>query len=559
LTKAFNTEGVEVDNPIYIFGHKNPDTDSVCSAIAYAELKKKLGINAVPRVLGSINRETMFVLSQFGVEVPEYLHTVKTQLRDLSIDTVFPVSPDISVRTVWTIMKKNNFKTVPVVDENERLIGIASLSDITNKYMDVLDSNIIASTKTPLRNIVETLNARIVCGSPEDFRTSGKVVISAASPDELKDHIEPGDLVICGTRPDSQLKSIEAGASCIIVTCGGEISKEVLDAANKYKCIVLTTPSDTFATSRLINQSIPIGSIMTTRNIVKFNVDDFIDSIKGKMLETRYRSYPVVDSGSRVKGFVSRYHLISQRKKLVILVDHNEKSQSVDGIEDAQIVEIIDHHRLGDIQTVNPVFFKNEPLGSTSTIIANMYFGHGVMPSRSIAGILCAAIISDTMKFNSPTSTYTDRITAEKLSEIAGIDIDSFANQMFKEGSSLKGKLPEEIFYQDFKEFNLGSHKIGIGQVYTIDSESTELIKKPLIEFMEKLCRDKEYFLLMLLITDIPNKSSELLFTGSNTEIIARAFNADPAANSIRLPGIVSRKKQVIPAISAAIEKLGDR
>jgi manganese-dependent inorganic pyrophosphatase len=544
-----------MENIVYIIGHKNPDTDSICSVIAYSELKKKLGVKAIPGRLGDINRETEFVLKYFGIDLPELLYTVKTRVSDLNMDNVFPVSPDISVKTAWSLMRKNNIHTIPVIDDNERLLGVVTLSDITNKYMDAMDNNTIASTKTSLRNIVETLNAKLVCGTQEEFETTGRVIVAATHPDELATFIENGDIVITGNRVDSQLKSIQSGANCLIVTCGDSVEKEVIDTAREMKCIIMTTPVDTFTTARLINQSIPVGSIMSRDNLVLFNMDDFIDDFKDKMLKTRYRSYPVVDDSNRIKGFISRYHLISQRRKKVILLDHNEKSQAVNGIEEAEILEIIDHHRLGDIQTANPIFFKNEPVGSTSTIIANMYFDAGIRPRRSIAGILCAAVISDTLEFKSPTSTYTDRITAEKLAEIAGIDIEEFSFLMFKEGSSLKGKTPKEIFYQDFKDYNFDKRLIGIAQVYTMDTEKLNEIKTPLIEFMEKLCQDKGYNLLMIFITNIHRQASEVMFVGEGKEIIAKAFNVTIGENSVYLPGVVSRKKQVIPLISAALDK----
>ncbi len=546
-----------MENLVLITGHKNPDTDSICSVIAYAELKKKLGANAIPFRLGDINRETEFVLKHFDVEIPEYLSTVKTQVLDLNMDQALPVSLDISIKTAWNLMKKNNIKTLPVVDDQERLIGIVTLSDITNKYMDALDNNTIASTKTTLRNIIETLNATLLCGSQEDFNTTGKVVIAAASPDDLDDYVEPGDIVIAGNRLDIQLKSIEYGANCLIVTCGGSPSQELIDEARKSHTVIMATPIDTFTTARLINQSIPVGSVMSDENLIKFNIDDFIDDIKDKMLNTRYRSYPVVDDNNRIKGFLSRYHLISQRKKKVILLDHNEKSQTVNGVEEAEILEIIDHHRLGDIQTANPIFIRNEPLGSTSTIVANMYFEMGIRPTRSIAGILCSAILSDTIKFQSPTSTYTDRITAEKLAEIAGIsDIDEYANLMFKEGSSLQGKTVKEIFYQDFKEYSIGKYNIGLSQVFTLDIEKISELEESLISYMKQLCSDKGYHLLMLFVTDIINQGSEVLFAGEAKELVAIAFDVDIHENRVYLPGVVSRKKQVLPFISVAVDKI---
>lgn len=540
---------------VYIFGHKNPDTDSICAAIAYAELKRKLGIDAEPLRLGDINLETKFVLNYFDIKAPDLLHTVKTQVSDLNIDIVNPVSEEISVKTAWNIMKKNNLKSLPVVDEGERLRGVVTLSDITAKYMDALDNNTIASSNTSLDNIVETLSAKLVYGSQSDFKTTGKIVVTAMNPEDMGSYIEPGDIAITGNRNDSQLKAIELGANMIIVTNGREISQEVLEVAKSRNCIVLQTPSDTFTTARLINQSLPVSYIMTTRNIAKFNIDDFVDDIKDKMLQTRYRSYPVVDDNDRIKGLISRYHLISKRKKKVILLDHNERTQTVNGIEEAELLEIIDHHRLGDIQTANPIYFKNEPVGSTSTIIANLFFDSGIRPGKSIAGIMCAAILSDTIRFKSPTCTYTDKITAEKLAEIAGIDMEHFALEMFKAGSTLQGKTPREILHQDFKEYKFGKYKIGIGQVNTMDLESLEKIKKELIDYMDTVCHDQSFSLLLLLVTDILDEGSELLFAGEHKELISSAFNVEISENNIYLKGIVSRKKQVVPNLSSAVEK----
>ncbi|WP_368293328.1 putative manganese-dependent inorganic diphosphatase [Dehalobacter sp. TBBPA1] len=545
-----------MDKLVFVTGHKNPDTDSICSAIAYAELKKKLGVNAVPKRLGDINRETEFVLKHFGVEIPEHLFTVKTQVTDLNVDQAFPVSSDISIKTAWHLMKKNNIKTIPVIDDHERLLGIVTLSDITNNYMDALDNNTIASTRTTLRNIAETLNATLICGSQEDFETTGKVVVAAVEPDDLHSFVEPGDIVITGNRLDIQLKALEYGTTCLILTCGGDPSQELIEEARSRNIVLLTTPIDTYTTVRLVNQSIPVGAVMTSQNLISFNIDDFIDDIQDKMLKTRYRSYPIVDDNNRIQGFISRYHLISQRKKNVILVDHNEKSQTVNGIEEAEILEIIDHHRLGDIQTASPIFLRNEPVGSTSTIVANMFFEMGIRPSKSIAGILCSAILSDTLKFKSPTSTYVDKMTAEKLAEIAGIDdMDKYANQMFKEGSSLQGKTLKEIFYQDFKDYTFGKYRVGIGQVFTMDREKISEMEDSLIAFMKQLCAEKGYHLLMLFVTDILDQTSEVLFSGEEKELISLAFNVDLGENSVCLPGIVSRKKQVVPLISAAVDK----
>lgn len=539
---------------VYITGHKNPDTDSICSAIAYSEYKKKTGLNTIAARLGDINRETEFVLSYFNVSVPEYLPTVSTQVNDLNIDKIIQVSPDVSIKTAWMLMNKNNVRTLPVVDDNERLIGLATLSDITTKYMDTLENNIICASNTPLRNIIETLNAKLVYGKNEDFITSGNVVVAALSPEQMKPFVGKGDIVIVGDRSDSQISSIELGANCIIITGGCEIEDSFIKKAEEYKCVVLITPHDTFTTARLINQSIPIRYVMSTENITSFNIDDFVHEIKDIMLQTRYRSYPVVDDSNKIMGFISRYHLISHNKKKVILMDHNEKAQTVTGIDEAEILEIVDHHRVADIQTGKPISFRNEPVGSTSTIVANIYFDTGIRPTKNIAGILCAAIISDTIKFKSPTCTYVDKITAERLAEIAGIDIEEFSILMFKAGTSLSGKTPEEIFNQDYKDFTLGKYKIGIGQVLTADTEDIDDLKNSLVEYMDKLCKIKNFDLIMLLLTDIIREGSEVLYSGNSKDLISKAFNVELGKNSVYLPGVVSRKKQVVPPLSAAVE-----
>ena len=545
-----------MEGPIIITGHKNPDSDSICSSIAYAELKRKLGIKAISGRLGEMNKETKFILDYFGVEPPEMIYTVKTQVSDLLIDPVIPVSNDISIKMAWNVMKRNNVKTLPVVDENEQLLGVVTLSDLTSKYMDAMDNNTIASSNTKLSNIVETLNANLLFGDEDIFLPSGRIVVTAMEPNENNSFIENGDIVITGDRRDNQINAIENGANCLILTCGSEPSTEVLEIAKERNCIILTTPIDTFTSARLINQSIPIKHIMSTGEMIKFNLDDYIDDVRERMLKSRFRSYPVVDNKGRVVGLISRYHLISHRKKKVILLDHNEKTQTVDGIEEAQILEIIDHHRLGDIQTATPVMFKNEPVGSTCTIVANIYFETGIKPSKAIAGVMCSAILSDTIKFASPTCTYTDRMTAEKLAEIANIDIDEFTSKMFRAGTMLDGKTPKEIIYNDFKEFHLGKYKIGIGQIFTIDFDTIDSLREDILECMRNLEKDRGFDLVILLITDILKHNSELMFVGTAEELVSMAFNMKTDNNSIFLNGVVSRKKQVVPLISSAIGRL---
>jgi len=543
-----------MNKTIYVLGHKNPDTDSICSAVAYAELKCRLGINAVAGRLGELNKETEFVLDYFDVEAPELVESVKKQVSDLDMDIVQSLSQNFPIKKAWSIMKKTGLKALPVVGEKDKLIGIVTLSDITERYMDAIDNNIIAESGTSLHNIADTLNATLVTGSQEIFRPTGRVLILSAEFSQLDSYIEKGDIIITGNRQDYISKSMEMGANCIILTCCSVVDDSIIEQAKKNNCILMTTPSDTFTIARLINQSIPVGYVMTAEGIITFEADDYVEDIKQVMMNSRFRSYPVVDNVRRIIGFISRYHVIGQNKKQVILVDHNEMSQTVDGIEEAEILEIIDHHRIGDIRTEKPILFKNDPVGCTSTIVANSYFDSGLAPSKKLSGLMCAAILSDTLKFKSPTCTYLDKITAEKLASIAGIDIDSFSMEMFRAGSALKGETPEELLTKDFKEYEFGKGKVGIAQITTIDIKNVDEIQDQILESMAKFCSRGNYGLVMLLVTDIMNQGSEVFFCGRLKDVVGKAFGLEPKGNSVYLPGIVSRKKQIVPAIANALE-----
>ncbi|WP_298837198.1 putative manganese-dependent inorganic diphosphatase [Clostridium sp.] len=544
-------------NIIYITGHKNPDTDSICSAIAYSEFKNKTGkVTAIPIRLGETNPETKFILKYFAVPEPKLITTVKTQISDLDIDVVAPISPDISLKMAWSIMKKKNVKTLPVIDENEQLAGVASVSNLASNYLDIWDNSILAKSNTPLENILDTLSAKCLYKPETPFKITGKIIVAAMQPDSTKTVIEAGDIALCGDREDSQCLIISSKASLIIITGNHTPTEEVLELAKTNGCTVILTPYDTFTASRLITQSIPIDYVMTRKNLVTFNTDDFIDEIKYTMLETRYRSYPVLDENNKVVGSISRFHLISENKKKVILVDHNEKTQSVLGLEDAEILEIIDHHRIADVQTGQPIYFRNEPVGSTSTIIATIFFENGIRPSKSVAGILCAAIISDTLLLKSPTSTIVDDLTLKRLAQIADLNIEAFAKEMFKAGTSLDGKTAEEIFYQDFKVFTLSGFKVGVSQVGTMYIEGFDLIKNDMIDLMNKKAKESGFNLIILMLTDILNGGSVLIAAGEHKDIVSKAFNITLTDSGIYIPGLVSRKKQVIPPITVALSKI---
>lgn len=539
---------------IYIIGHKNPDTDSICAAIGYSYYKKCCGVKDVCAVrLGEINKETEFVLNYFKVDIPDIIATVKMQVKDMGIDRVIPISPEISILKAWSIMKHQNVKTLPVVNNSGHLLGVCTLSDLTNTYMDVSTNNMFHQSRTSIGNVLETISGKRINNVYFDFSNTKKIMVAAMDIEEVLKRVEENDVVITGDRGSVQKASIEKGAGCMIITGGHIPGSDIIKLADIKGCMIISVPHDSFTTSRLINQSIPVSFVMTTENIIYFDCEDYIDDIKETMLDTRYRSYPILEN-SMVKGTISRYHLIKSNRKKVILVDHNERSQAVDGLEEAEILEIIDHHRVADIQTSNPVFFINRPLGSTSTIVGNLFQEAEIPMPPEIAGILCAAIISDTLLFKSPTSTSMDEVTAKRLAEIAHIDLYDFSNKMFRAGTSIAGKSVEEIFYQDFKEFFFGKKKIGIGQVMTMDPEGIKSIKDKLLSFMESIRVNREYDLVMLMLTDIIKEGSEVLFTGSR-DVVSQAFNVRSGKNSVHLSGVVSRKKQVIPPIATILNK----
>lgn len=541
---------------VFVTGHKNPDSDSICAALAYAEFKNKTGtVDAIPVRLGEVNRETSFILNHFDVEPPMLIETVKLQVKDMDIDKITPVSPDITLKMAWNLMRKQNVKSLPVIDDNELLMGVVSVTNVTESYMDVWDNTILGKANVTLENIIDTLTAKPLSIEKSRRVYSGKILVISGSNDTASKMLEEGDIAICGDRVDSQELCIDKKAALIIVTTNNTMSTELMEKAKENGVTILSTPYDTFTTARLITQAVPVRHVMGTDKLIYFSSEDFIEDIRGVMAETRYRSYPVVSVEGKVAGTVSRYHLISAKKKKVILVDHNERGQSVDGLEDAEILEIIDHHRVADVATGTPIYFRNEPVGSTSTIVANIFFENGIRPSKKIAGILCAAIISDTLLFRSPTATNVDRMTLERLAMLADIDVNSFALEMFKYGTSLAGRSPDEILNQDFKVFTYDDEKVGVAQVYSMDADSIKDLKEPLIEAMELKARTGDFTMVVLILTDIYKEGSEIIAVGKHKELVNKAFNVELVNNSVYIPGILSRKKQVIPPLTAAINR----
>ena len=546
-------------NLIYVTGHKNPDSDSICAAYGYAEFKNKTGeIPAIPVRLGNVNRETQYILDRFGVNAPEYLETVKLKVEDLNIDTLEPITPDVTLKNAWNIMKENKVKSIPVADSNKHLVGILSVSNLTSSYMDNWDSNILAKSNATIENIIETLDGKEIYINSEVKTFPGKIAVAAMQPYNMRKIISEGDIAIVGDRPDIQEALIDLNVSLMIITGDNGLSDYLNEKAQKAGVSVISTPHDSFETSRLIVQSVPVKYVMTSENLVSFSTDELVEDIKEVMLETRFGSYPVVNEEGEVLGTISRFHLISNYKKKVIQVDHNERGQSVDGLDEAEVLEIIDHHRVADIQTNNPIFFRNEPLGSSSTIVGKCFFERGLTPSKQAAGLLCGAIISDTLLFRSPTCTPQDIEVCKKLAEIAGIEsIEDFAKEMFKAGTSLVGKTVDEIFNQDFKPFTIGDYKVGIAQVNTMDIEGfMPVYKEDMLNYMEDKAKNGGFNAMLLLLTDIINEGSQILVAGPAPEIIEKAFNVELVDSTAFLPGVLSRKKQVVPPITNTINAM---
>lgn len=540
---------------IYVTGHKNPDSDSICAAYSYAEFKNLTGdTKAVPVRLGNVSQETQFVLDYFGAKAPELLKTVRLMVEDLNFDKINPVLPTLSLKSAWNVMKENNMKTLPVADENNHLLGVLSVSNLTSCYMDMWDNTILSKSNTTLENILDTLSAT-ACYINENLKTfPGKIVVSAMDPKSMVDHINAGDIAIVGDREEAQVALIDKKVSLMIVTGSHTPCENIITLARENGVTVIVTPHDSFTTSRLIVQSVPVEYVMAKENIVSFTNNDLVDDIKDAMAQTRFRSYPVIDENDRVLGMVARYHLISKHKKKVIQVDHNERGQSVDGLEDAEVLEIIDHHRVADIQTSNPIFFRNEPIGSTSTIVAKCFFERGLTPSKTAAGLLCSAIISDTLLFRSPTCTPQDEEICRRLAEIAGISsVEDYAKEMFKAGTSLKGKTVEQIFNQDYKPFSIEDIKVGIAQVNTMDIDGFMPLKEEMLAYMNEKAKESSLDMVMLLLTDIITEGSQVLVVGEKSDIAEKAFNATLVDNTAFLPGVLSRKKQVVPPVTNVI------
>ena len=542
---------------IYVIGHKNPDTDSICSAIAYADLRQKVtGQVHEAKRAGYVNDETAYVLDRFGVEAPKLLTDVRLQVRDLDIHEMQGLKPNASIRDTWERMRQEQAKTLPIVKDDE-LVGVVSTGDIAKSYMDVYDSEILSKARTQYRNIVKTLDGTMITGNEHGYFMRGKVAIGASSPNLMEEFIEKDDLVILGDREEAQACAVNIDASCMVICKDAEVSPKLIQKAKEQSIVIIQTPYDTFTTARLINQSIPVKFYMTSGPLTMFRMNDYVDDIKDIMAKKRFRDFPILDRHGRFKGFISRRRFLGASKKKVILVDHNERSQAVDGIEEAEIIEIIDHHRLGDIETVSPITFRNQPVGCTATIINQMYEENEIEVPREIAGLLCGAIISDTLLFRSPTCTPLDERTAKKLAKISDIDLEQMAQEMFNAGSNLKGKSAEDICFQDFKQITVNDTIFGVGQITSMSKEELAAIRDMMTEHLPKVLEAHNLNMIYFMLTDILAESTELLCVGTGARGIAlSAFDLPDNAKSLILKGVVSRKKQLIPALVETMQQM---
>ena len=559
------------ERPVLITGHKNPDTDSICAAISYSRLKNKINNTDryIPCRAGNPNAESSFVLEYFKVDAPLLLDNVKTQVSDIAYRKTPGVSKNMSLKQAYQMMRDGHVVTLPAVNQNGILEGLITMSDIAKSYMNVYDSAIISTAETPFKNILETLEATLITGDANRNCQDGKVLIAAANPEMMNYYIEPHDIVILGNRAESQLSALDNGADCIIICEGANASPTIKALAEQNGMIIMVTSYDAYTAARLINQSIPISFFMTKEGILSFEEEDTVDEIKDVMAKKRHRDFPVISKDGRYLGMLSRRNLLGASGKQVIMVDHNELGQALDGMENAEILEIIDHHRLGTIQTLGPVYFRNQPLGCTSTIVYLMYQENKVEIDPQTAGLMMSAIISDTLLFRSPTCTKTDEMAGRALAEIAGVDIEKYAMEMFSAASDLKQKTDREIFYQDFKTFTAGDIHFGVSQVSSLNEEELLSLKPRLFHFAKEALGEENLDMAFVMLTNILKQDTLLLAVGHRAEtLIQNAFLLEPKKESFDFSGeevegytavlenVVSRKKQLIPPLSLYGEQM---
>ncbi len=536
---------MDAQNPIYVTGHKNPDTDSIVSAIAYAALMNALGDRRYTAArLGTVSDETAHILERFGFQAPVRIYNVRTQVRDLNFDRPPVLSSAVTVRRAWETMLKGEGEAtfLPVAGEDGKLLGMVTTGDIAS--FDLESSENPHLSEIPLFNLVSNLDGRLWDGNSGVTALTGNLLIVV--PQTGTENTFTQDMiVVTGNDPAILSSAFRAGVACVVIS-GAQIDPAILSEAEKT--VVITTPFDAYRAARLIIQSVPVERILPGTDTVSFHINDYVDDVREQLLKSRFRSYPILDENDRVIGTLSRYHLLRPNRKQVVLVDHNEVSQSVDGLSEAEILAIIDHHRLADVQTGAPIYVRNEPVGATCTIVASMFQERGIMPNRHLAGLLAAGIVSDTIFFKSPTATPRDRVMAERMAAIAGESLDELGRDIFTPSGTHDAD-PRKMLLSDFKHFVIAGHKLGIGQINCIDSAELLTRRDEFLAVMEQVKTEREFDILLLMLTDVLREGTVLLAVG-DVDTVEEAFNVKIKDNNVFLPGVLSRKKQVVPALS---------
>ena len=535
--------------PILVIGHRNPDTDSICSAIGYAYLKQKLGVDAIAARAGSLNPESKFVLNYFKVEPPVLADDVYPRIGDSKLVDIPKVLPSVNIHDVGELFIKYRLKAVPVVETDGVLAGIVTVNDFAERYFEEFTIDKNDTRKIDYASMLKVLEGKLWTGSTEqDFQ--GMIYIVACTPEKMN-HVQQGDLVVTADREDTQKEALDKGVACLVLSRGFEPSREILKLGEKMGAIIITTPYDTYSTARLILQSVQIRYIMS-KNCTTFKTGAYVSDVKEIMEKSKESVFPVLRHGKYV-GSVDKTSMLKLAKQELILVDHNEQSQAVEGIEDTQVLEIIDHHRLGGLTTAQPVYIRQEPVGCTATIVAKLAEHRRVEFTPALAGLLLSAIVSDTLYFKSPTSTPKDKEMAEKLAITAGIkDVKAFALEVLRAGSALNSLPPKAIVHGDAKEFDTPQGKVTVAQVTVMDGQSAKGQWPVLRAALQDMVDRGETDTALLMVTDIMAEKTNLLWAGNNKEKLDEAFGREDEAGSYDLPGVLSRKKQIVPPLTEA-------